>query len=216
MSTILLARANVDLGPHGTSAPTSVRAQAARLARTMLCALSATAAGVSREEIVLARRCKVCGSQDHGKLHVPDPPLDCDVSYAGGRVLAAVGRGCRVGVDIEAVTRRKTAQKVCALGVVRPLVGDPDPLLAWVCTEAVLKATGFGLVALREPLELKPVSPGAWSLGREGPNDWAASARADWEVRALDLDAGFRGALATDVPSARIVVCGDAAQGGHP
>jgi 4'-phosphopantetheinyl transferase len=113
------------------------------------------------EDVPVRRDCAGCG-EPHGKTRVEG--LELSVSHAGDRVAVAVSRGLRLGVDVEQV--RPTLEADAISGHVlsatertayeRMLPRERVPVLLtyWVGKEAVLKATGDGLVVPLEDLTL--------------------------------------------------------------
>jgi 4'-phosphopantetheinyl transferase len=139
------------------------------------------------------RRCRTCGAAGHGKPELPAAlaaGLHVSVSTAPGLVAVAVCDEGPVGVDVESVAAVAAAPVADVLLHPRePVPVTPRDLArTWVRKEALLKATGHGLV----------VAPGELVL--TGPHEAPALLRAPPElnvgavdgVRILDLhDAGL-------------------------
>ena len=120
---------------------------------------------VETVELVTVRRCRECGSAEHGQPVIElasGTPAGCFVSFAradGTEVAAARLRG-PVGIDIE--SRTAVAAHAVAEALLHPAEAGALAELApaevaerlatlWVVKEALLKATGHGLrVDLRE------------------------------------------------------------------
>ncbi len=119
----------------------------------------------------------------------PDTGLDAGCSAAGALGLVAVGRGCRLGVDVEPVAPWTPAvldegwlapaeqQELAALPArVRPLAATR----AWTRKEAVLKGRGAGLrgglAATVTGVGSAPVTVAGWSVRDVPvPDGWVAS-----------------------------------------
>jgi 4'-phosphopantetheinyl transferase len=149
--------------------------------------------------IVIERRCPTCGSDRHGKPTLPDHPgVHVSLSYGEGLVLVALTEAGELGVDVESARSADFGgfDRVTLADVERPaldgLVGE-ELLLArarlWARKEAVLKATGHGLVVdPRQVVVSGPTAPPAlvaWTATQRRP---AALALADLD---LDLDVGL-------------------------
>ncbi|KAA1378492.1 4'-phosphopantetheinyl transferase family protein [Aeromicrobium fastidiosum] len=89
----------------------------------------------------LARMCRSCGSDRHGKPEVVVPagrsPVFVSLSRSGGRTVVAITRSGPIGVDVEACPRAGTTS---------------SELVEWVRTESLVKATGHGLTI--DPAEI--------------------------------------------------------------
>ena len=138
--------------------------------------------GVTPAALVLSRdgRGRPRLGEPHGAGH------DCNWSHSGDGLLLALGRGVRVGADLERVRPRPRAQALAERYFTAPearwLATRPDRdrafLRLWCAKEAVLKAHGHGLSfgldrlrfeAHRGALRLADCDaalgePGAWSL----------------------------------------------------
>jgi 4'-phosphopantetheinyl transferase len=91
------------------------------------------------DEVVIRAHCRHCGSDAHGKpaLHDTHPMFTFSYAYAGARVGVAIAR-CPVGIDVLTMD-----------------VDRPHPAaVTWARKEALLKATGDGLVVPMDDLEV--------------------------------------------------------------
>lgn len=103
----------------------------------------------------LDRRCRLCGHSDHGKPRLVDSAeFDLSIAHAGAALVVAVGRGSTVGVDVETTDRLRfdlrSAGGVFSASESVLLAQAKDwrllSLALWTRKEAVVKATGWGLV----------------------------------------------------------------------
>jgi 4'-phosphopantetheinyl transferase len=104
----------------------------------------------------VARSCPRCGSSEHGRPRLRtggDPPY-LSLSYTGDLAVAAWTWDGPIGVDIERVG---------------PPVGEFGDRREWTRTEAVLKATGEGLI--RDPSDL----PDLWTAPLPLPPGWVGT-----------------------------------------
>jgi phosphopantetheinyl transferase len=88
-----------------------------------------------------------------GKPILHDGALEFNLSHSGELALLAVSRDLQVGVDLEHPRTFKNeagmARRICGARELRHLAAAPDPdelLRLWVRKEAVVKASGEGLV----------------------------------------------------------------------
>jgi len=94
----------------------------------------------------LQRQCATCDGP-HGRPLLPGTGLHASISRAGEWVAVALGRDAPLGVDVEAVTAinvDELASSVLAPG--ERVSGAHDFFVLWTRKEAVVKATGDGLV----------------------------------------------------------------------
>ena len=124
--------------------------------------------------------------------------LDPSISHTDGLACAAVGVGCRIGVDVEALHPIEPSlyDRILAPGERRGVIRSENPDAAflgfWTMKEAAAKADGRGLQL--DPRQL---------LCREGSAFRGAAVRveaATYRIRPLPLPAGWIGHLAHDAP----------------
>jgi 4'-phosphopantetheinyl transferase len=131
----------------------------------------------------------VLAIDEHHRPYVAGGPpgLDVNVTHSGDWALVAVGRGVRVGVDVErvrAVDALRIARRAFTSRESAELAAlDGDALLAaffaiWTAKEACLKAAGTGLRGGLASFDVR--DPG-------------------WVVRPVSPGPGYAAALATDV-----------------
>lgn len=127
-----------------TSAPTD-RSSARRAARSFLAQVAAEVLG---HDVVVTRRCRRCGSSDHGRPEVEDQPdVGLSLARTGGHAVVAVAVGAGVGIDVERLDADVDRLADVALGPHDvPTVDGHDVLRTWTRKEAVLKAVGVGLL----------------------------------------------------------------------
>ncbi|WP_338748190.1 4'-phosphopantetheinyl transferase family protein [Janibacter alittae] len=155
------------------------------------------------------RRCTTCRSELHGKPSLVDAPgWHFSLSYTSSLAVVAVAEGTDVGVDTEDLTDADFegfADATLAREEIRGFEGldGCDLLIArarvWARKEAILKATGHGLVV--DPSEVLVSSP----LDPPELLAWRAEEPAPPAVSLVDLDlttANHRAAVAglTDQP----------------
>lgn len=150
--------------------------------------------GADPRSLAFEKRCATCGTDRHGKPHVVGMrDIFVSVSYGEHMAVAAVTRLGQVGVDVEdlesadfegfgSVTLDGTEE--AALEAL-----DGDELLAaralvWARKEAVLKATGHGLVV--DPSQVVVSAPDAPAALVE----WKAAQHPPGPTRLADLDVG--------------------------
>ena len=171
--------------------------------RALLRAILASILRVDPSDVAIAR-----GRRGRPVLAAADG-LDFNVSHTGGVLLAAIGRGVTVGVDVERGTR-----VIDTRGLARRCLSpaerlDLEPLddeqarrrvlQLWTCKEAMSKATGDAMsarfaaldVAVRPAPHLRagrfPYEPTRWSLHALAvPGDHFATL-ALWDGRPADL-----------------------------
>lgn len=159
--------------------------------------------------LTFERRCTTCGSDLHGKPSLVDlPDWHFSLSYTASLAVVAVAEDVEVGVDTEDLTDADFegfAEATLARDEVPGLDGltGRDLLVArarvWARKEAVLKATGHGLVVdPSEVLVSGPLDPPALVA-------WRAEEPAPPAVALVDLDLrteSHRAAVAglTDTP----------------
>jgi 4'-phosphopantetheinyl transferase len=134
--------------------------------------------------------------------------LDFNLSHSGDVALMAIGRGLRVGVDVERLRRGRDPLRVAnryfsaaEVEAVRafPQADRPAAFLRyWTAKEALAKGLGLGLQAPIGQLELA-AQPGGTMVPVRLARDWRL-------VELTDLPSGYCGALAVDDEAARIVI----------
>nr|DAC76741.1 TPA_exp: 4'-phosphopantetheinyl transferase [Streptomyces sp. NRRL F-4335] len=148
--------------------------------------------GVPPHLLRFVRVCKTCAGP-HGKPALSDSPvpLELSLSHSGDRVAVALSRGGPVGVDVERIGDRwaesvdaLSAEERRALDLLPAQRRAPGFFRYWARKEAVLKATGDGLV----------VNPATLTLsGAEEPpalRQWQGRPGAEDRIALADLDAG--------------------------
>lgn len=120
-------------------------------------------ASADPKSLRIARRCAVCGAEDHGKPYLEPagevpPDLRFNPSYTEHVVVAGVARGSEVGVDVERIDPgigwREIADYAFSTEERKALAElDDDSALpafyrTWTRKEAVSKASGEGLSLL--------------------------------------------------------------------
>ena len=125
----------------------------------------------------------------------PPAALDFNVSHTDGVLIAALGAGITVGVDIERIDRA-----INTVGIARRCLApaeqaavarlDPDSarrsvLQRWTCKEAMSKATGDAMSA---PFRALDVSLDPQLSLREGPAPYRP---ADWQLHAVPVEGYF-------------------------
>lgn len=159
--------------------------------------------GVEPSELVFERRCTTCGSTRHGKPRIGGyPEWSFSLSYTHSMAVLALARAPEVGIDVEHLDDAGFA----AFDDLT-LAEDERPALAaltgqeqlaaravvWARKEAVLKATGHGLVV--DPSSIVVSAPDV----DPALVDWRAAETAPAAVRLLDVplaDARHRAAVA--------------------
>lgn len=149
------------LGPDELVRMASMRSPAQRerfrTARWLLRAAVAEAAGCSIDDVDVHQRCARCGGP-HGRPTVTvggGPGPSVSLAHSGHLAVAAVSSR-PVGVDVE---------RWPAGGA----TGRVEDLRGWVRTEAVLKATGYGLEVDPSQLEVREGRHGPALVRWEGP-----------------------------------------------
>lgn len=120
--------------------------------------------------------CAHCGSGDHGAPTLPETGLFASLTRADGLDVVACTDAAPIGVDAE---RAGVAGPEVAPVVLHPAESPADPTRTWVRKEAVLKATGRGL--LDDPRGIRLTGPHETARVVEGP-----------DVSLADVDLGPR------------------------
>ncbi|WFE65082.1 4'-phosphopantetheinyl transferase superfamily protein [Micromonospora sp. WMMD714] len=174
--------------------------------------LAARHADTDPRDVVFSSTCRHCAGP-HGRLevHTRTGVLHVSVSHSAARVVVAIARDTVCGVDIERVALRGDRIPVSALSPAerRVLDGLPEQrrlagfIRYWTRKEAVLKATGDGLVL--SPADLTVSAPDAPA----SLLSWANRPPPHVEVHLSDLAVGdgYRGALATLGRPLTVVEC---------
>jgi 4'-phosphopantetheinyl transferase len=159
-------------------------------------------AGIQPQSVVFEALCRHCAGP-HGRLETvtPDGVLNVSISHSGNRVGVALAWGIRCGLDIERVALRGGAVPRNALSQSENAMLDRLPqaeqlpafIQIWTRKEAVLKATGDGLVISPADLTVSPPSHPAKLVV------WHNRPAPHTEVHLLDLAVGpvHRASLAT-------------------
>ena len=133
--------------------------------------------------------------------------IDFNLSHSGELALVAVGRGRRVGIDVERLRPGRNPLRVAdrffspaEVSAVKAVMPDEQPqefLRYWTAKEALAKGVGQGLRVERDELEL------AQSTDRS-----LAPLRADgWNlIEISDLPEGYFGSLAVEGAPARVAM----------
>jgi 4'-phosphopantetheinyl transferase len=159
--------------------------------------------GVDPRTIEFERRCATCGTTRHGKPHVTGmPDVHVSVSYGEHLAVAAVTILGEVGVDVEdlesADFERFNSVTLDDSEVAQLAVLHGDALLGaraqlWSRKEAILKATGHGLVVDPSQVLVSAHDAPAELL------EWKAEQHLPGPMRVSDLDVnhpGHRAAVA--------------------
>ncbi|MFD7610888.1 4'-phosphopantetheinyl transferase family protein [Streptomyces sp. NPDC059828] len=153
-------------------------------------------------EVVVVPVCKHCtdpGDRPHGKPTLPGTSLELSLSHSGQRVMVALTAAGPVGVDVEEITDGRdlpldvlSVPERAELELLAPEERPAAFIRYWARKEAVLKATGDGLMV--EPSALTVTGPGAPARLLE----WRERPEPHLPVRLEDLDAGagYRAAVA--------------------
>ncbi|MEL6297151.1 MAG: 4'-phosphopantetheinyl transferase superfamily protein [Pseudomonadota bacterium] len=151
----------------------------------------------------------------HGKPELADttPALHFNLSHSGGMAALAVSREAPVGVDIEAarpvtdqlMRAAMTDEERCALEGLSAGAQQDGVFCRWVCKEAALKGVGNGLAGgWREMTVEAGAGPSLIASARIVAGSPHGDDHPPWRFAAMDLPAGFYGAVAaqSDAPLA--------------
>ncbi|WP_370894053.1 4'-phosphopantetheinyl transferase superfamily protein [Janibacter sp. GXQ6167] len=149
------------------------------------------------------RRCATCGSDRHGKPHIVDrPDWSFSLSYTGRAAVVALSPDGEVGVDVEEIAEAdfggfdQVTLAASELDAFADLTGEALLVAraqVWARKEAILKATGHGLVV--DPTEVVVTGP----LEPAALVDWQADPEPPQAVALSDLERvpeGHRAAVA--------------------
>ncbi|WP_336318694.1 4'-phosphopantetheinyl transferase family protein [Streptomyces lavendofoliae] len=175
--------------------------------------LVAAQLGVEPARVRYTQECPHCDRPEpHGKPRVAGAALELSWSHSGDRVAVALSLAGPVGVDVEEVAGEGKAAELSAFALsaveraelARLPAGEERTrgfIRYWARKEAVLKATGDGLMV--EPALLTVSAPDAPAALLE----WRERAEPHLPVRLHDLDAGdgYRAAVAVLGPECRVV-----------
>ncbi|WP_073920516.1 4'-phosphopantetheinyl transferase family protein [Streptomyces sp. CB00455] len=171
--------------------------------------------GVEAAALRLGRRpCPRCGGAAHGRpgIEWPDSGLEFNLSRSGAHWLLAVAAGRQVGVDIEDGAAsgfcEESSLLVMSRAEIAHIEGQPDAqsrraefFRCWTRKEAVLKASGVGIVVDLPSVEVWPETRPAVLVRHEEP-----TGPATWRVEDLPLGPPLFGAVAQELGSAGPVV----------
>lgn len=115
--------------------------------------------GIPPDALHIARRCAICGSEEHGKPYLraagAPSPIRFGCSYSDELFAVAVSNGAEVGIDVERVVARFAWREVADTALSageRALLEELDDDAAagafydlWTRKEAVAKVSGRGL-----------------------------------------------------------------------
>lgn len=147
---------------------------------------------------------------EHGKPYLADyPELAFNLSHTGDRMVIAVGRNCRLGIDIETCKPRPNLPALVAKCFAEveaawwQALPDADKnrefYRYWTRKEAFVKATGRGIGQGLHRCVIDPGNPVAWL---SVPADCGPAS--GWHTRDLDLGDGVCSAVVADKPIAQI------------
>ena len=107
--------------------------------------------GLAPSRLRFDRTCSLCGDAHHGKPRLLDAPVEFSVAHSADRVVVAVSEAAPVGVDVEPIDVPLADVADSFLHPHELGVPPADLVRLWVRKEAVVKATGQGLIRpLRE------------------------------------------------------------------
>jgi 4'-phosphopantetheinyl transferase len=180
-------RARVDASPGSRDAQR--RAAASVLLRCVVSSLVEE----RPQAVTVVRRCPHCAGP-HGRPELPGTGLRVSLSHAGHRVAVAVSARTAVGIDVEAPKARPLSRALLRRALtsaeeehLRRCAEDrrrEEFLRAWTAKEAILKASGQGLLGGLDRLDLDLSSRPARL------RSWHGSAARASTVRLVELDPG--------------------------
>ncbi|WP_328480608.1 4'-phosphopantetheinyl transferase superfamily protein [Streptomyces sp. NBC_00377] len=173
--------------------------------------------GVPAEQIRLGRQpCPRCEHPEHGRPRIDWPPsgLDFNLSRSGGHWLLAVVADRQVGADVEdgrTVDVEGSSTIVLTDDELAHMRAQPTGELrlaaffrCWTRKEAVVKASGVGIVADLRTIEVRPADDGPVRVTHVEPNGPDT-----WTVQNLPTGPGLFAALAREAGSTGPVVLRD-------
>lgn len=132
--------------------------------------------GTTPSKVRFSRECR-CGDRTHGKPFVPRAAVEFSISHTAARAVVALSEAGRVGVDVERIgepaDHTAMAEIILASGelagwrALPPAARHLGLLRYWTRKEAVLKATGEGL--MRPLTEIVVAEPAAAPAVLSGP-----------------------------------------------
>jgi 4'-phosphopantetheinyl transferase len=177
-------------------------------AHALLRTVVAEQTGTPPSEVVFERRCMTCGSESHGKPVVHGHPgVLVSLSYAGRLAVVAVTAAGEVGVDVELAadadheffdSATLAAEETDGVAAVPAAGLGHARAQVWSRKEAVLKATGHGLVV--DPRDVVVSGP----LADAALVDWRGDRPIGSPVQLLDLPLDT-----TEYAAAVAVLCPD-------
>ncbi|MFE2286484.1 4'-phosphopantetheinyl transferase family protein [Streptomyces sp. NPDC059443] len=171
--------------------------------------------GVEPAALIIGRRaCPRCGGAPHGRpgIEWPECALEFNLSRSGAHWLLAVSAGRQVGVDIEDGGATEVSEESSLLVMSRSelahIESRPDGdsrrqafFRCWTRKEAVLKASGVGIVVDLPGVEVRPDSRPTALVRHAEPTGPSV-----WRVEDLPLAAPLFGAVAQEAAGAGPVV----------
>lgn len=149
-------------------------------ARALTRAVLARHLGVAPADLRIDRSCHHCG-RPHGKPRVAEPatPVDFSLSHDAELVVLAVSVHGPVGVDVERLHPDRTLPSGLAARVLHPAelcrssptLGQEALLTYWIRKESLTKATGEGIRAGFDQIEVSPPEQAPELLSWAGHED---------------------------------------------
>ncbi|MFE4960956.1 4'-phosphopantetheinyl transferase family protein [Streptomyces sp. NPDC056653] len=173
--------------------------------------------GEPPEQIRLGRQpCPRCKHPEHGRPRIDWPPsgLDFNLSRSGGHWLLAVVADRQVGADVEdgrTVDVQGSSTIVLTDDELAHMRAQPTEELrleaffrCWTRKEAVVKASGVGIVADLSAIEVRPADDGPVRVSHVEPNGPDT-----WTVQNMPAGPGLFAALAREAGSTGPVLLRD-------
>ncbi len=158
-------------------APRLVVAYGMQPAHALLRAEAALFHQVPPDRIVLGHECPRCGSDEHGRPHLPATatvrqPAYVSLARAGDLSVVALTDAGPVGVDVEPEGAGDfRGFDDVALHPGERVVNATDPTRVWVRKEALLKAYGLGLVVDPSDIRIDADGSATWDSPHRPPGD---------------------------------------------